>query len=80
MLKKIIIKDGLNYKIKTTKVGNYTKDELFYSNNMWSFKKDDKKPITKVFYDRRNKRDILFIEFKEEEILYTYYIDGLELI
>lgn len=81
VLKEITIKDGLYYKIKTSKVGKYTKDELYYSRfeQKWFFKKESK-TIKKALYGREDHKNVIFIEFEGERKLYGYYIIGLELI
>lgn len=79
-LKELIVNDSILYHIRLLKASNYQDDILCldYLNN-WYLKKDDRK-INKIYYNRYDYKNVLFIEFKERRVLEGYYIKGLELI
>lgn len=80
MLKKIEIKN-LSFKMILTKTNEYTKHELKVLSNLNKFIIDNNSinDIEKV-YSSDEYNNIIFIKYKNDNVLKSYYLEGLKLL
>lgn len=78
VLKQIEIKN-FSFIIKLTKVGQYTKHNLKFYSNLNMFKLDDGKNKIEKVYSDSDQSNIIFIKYKNDNVLKGFYLDGLEL-